>query len=185
MAADDGGAGRARGDASWRPPVNLKALARHLKLSSTTVSLVVNDSPAARSIPQRTKDRILAAARELNYRPSYLARSLRSRRSLTIGVLIPEVSEGYAAGILAGIDSLLMQEGYFYQVASHHDEPGLLEEHVKLFQDRSSKATSWSTPPSPGRCPSPQWSSRDGAGSRGSPTLLSTTTGASPSPSRT
>jgi DNA-binding LacI/PurR family transcriptional regulator len=136
MAADDRGAGRARGDASWRPPVNLKALARHLGLSSTTVSLVVNGSPAARSIPQRTKDRILAAARELNYRPSYLARSLRSRRSLTIGVLIPEVSEGYAAGILSGIDSFLGQEGYFFLVASHHNEPGLLEEHVKLFQDR-------------------------------------------------
>jgi len=136
MAAKDGGAEGGPGDASWRPPVNLKALARHLGLSSSTVSLVVNRSPAARSIPQKTKERILAAARELNYRPSHLARSLRSRRSLTIGVLISEVSEGYAAGILSGIDFHLMQEGYLFLVASHRNMPGLLEEHVRLLQDR-------------------------------------------------
>src|SRR6185436_16296851 len=85
-------------------PVTLKALAQHLGLSAGTVSLVINRSPAADSIPSKTQERILAAARQLNYRPNQLARSLRSRRTFSVGVLLPEISEGYAAGVLAGID---------------------------------------------------------------------------------
>src|SRR4030095_13730671 len=62
-------------------PVSLKGLAAHLGLSPTTLSLVLNDSPLANTIPQETKDRILVAAREFNYRPNFIARSLRSART--------------------------------------------------------------------------------------------------------
>ena len=48
---------------------SLKQLAKHLKLSTTTLSLVLNDAPSAVSIPQETKDRIFKAARELNFKP--------------------------------------------------------------------------------------------------------------------
>lgn len=74
-------------------PVSLKQLAEHLQLSPATVSLVINRSPVADSIPQETKDRVLAAARKYKYRPNFFARSLRSKHSLTIGVIVPEVSE--------------------------------------------------------------------------------------------
>ena len=72
---------------SERPPqaVSLKALAEHLGLSPATVSLVINRSPSAKSIPARTQERVRAAARELNYRPNFMARSLRKQRSFTIG----------------------------------------------------------------------------------------------------
>ena len=59
--------------------VSLKQLPRHLKLSTTTLSLVLNDAPSAVSIPQETKDRIFKAAKELKYRPNYLAASLQFR----------------------------------------------------------------------------------------------------------
>jgi DNA-binding LacI/PurR family transcriptional regulator len=117
-------------------PVTLKALAQHLGLSPATVSLVINRSPAARSIPPRTKDRILAAAEELDYRPNQLARSLRSRRSFSIGVLMPEISEGYAASVLAGIDFHLKNSGYFFLVASHRNDRGRLQEYTRLLMDR-------------------------------------------------
>ncbi len=61
-------------------PVSLKDLAVHLGLSPTTFSLVLNDSPQAVSIPAETKKRIFDGARELNYRPNYLARSLRVQK---------------------------------------------------------------------------------------------------------
>ena len=61
--------------------VSLKQLAAHLDLSTTTLSLVLNDAPSANSIPKETKDRIFSAAKELNYRPNYLARSLRVQRT--------------------------------------------------------------------------------------------------------
>src|SRR5882762_7467654 len=99
-----------------RQSVSLKSLAEHLGLSQAAVSLVINRSPAAKSIPPRTQELIRTAARELNYRPNHLARSLRQQRSYTIGVVVPEISEGYAALVMSGIEDHLLQEGYFYFV---------------------------------------------------------------------
>jgi DNA-binding LacI/PurR family transcriptional regulator len=58
--------------------VTLKLVAEHVGLTAGTVSLVLNHAPQSSSIPQRTKDRIFAAATELNYRPNLLARALRT-----------------------------------------------------------------------------------------------------------
>ncbi|HEX3100184.1 MAG TPA: LacI family DNA-binding transcriptional regulator [Pyrinomonadaceae bacterium] len=116
-------------------PVSLKDLALHLGLSPTTLSVVLNNSPQAASIPEETKKRVFDAARELNYRPNYLARSLRVQKTHTIGVIVPELSDGYSAMVLNGVESVLSTAEYFYLTASHRhrDEllgrlPGLLEE---------------------------------------------------------
>ncbi len=76
------------------PPghVNLRMLAEHLELSQTTVSLVLNNSPSAKSIPQETRTRVVEAAERLNYRPNYFARSLRQSRSMSVGVLAPDLT---------------------------------------------------------------------------------------------
>jgi len=117
--------------------VSLKALAEHLHLSPATVSLVINRSPAAKSIPQRTQERVRAAARELNYRPNFMARSLRQQRSFTIGVVVPEISEGYAALVMSGVEDHLLQEGYFYFVVSHRHRNDLIDEYPRLLQQRA------------------------------------------------
>src|SRR2546426_11811674 len=117
--------------------VSLKFLAEHLGLSQAAVSLVINRSPAAKSIPQRTQDLIRQAARELNYRPNQLARSLRQQRSYTIGVVVPEISEGYAALVMSGIEDHLLEEGYFYFVVSHRHRSELIEEYPLLLQQRA------------------------------------------------
>jgi DNA-binding LacI/PurR family transcriptional regulator len=117
--------------------VSLKFLAEHLGLSQAAVSFVINRSPAAKSIPQRTQELIRAAARELNYRPNHLARSLRKQRSFTIGVVVPEISEGYAALVMSGIEDFLLEEGYFYFVVSHRHRTDLIEEYPLLLQQRA------------------------------------------------
>jgi DNA-binding LacI/PurR family transcriptional regulator len=117
-------------------PISLKKLAAHLGLSPTTLSLVLNDSPLANTIPQETKDRILIAAREFNYRPNFIARSLRSARTFTLGVLAPEISGGYASEVLGGIEAHLLKEGYFYFVASHHHRQELLKRYTQLLVER-------------------------------------------------
>jgi len=119
------------------PGVSLKSLAEHVGLSQAAVSLVINRSPAAKSIPQRTQELIRRAARELNYRPNHLARSLRQQRSYTIGVVVPEISEGYAALVMSGIEDHLLQEGYFYFVVSHRHRDELIEEYPLLLQQRA------------------------------------------------
>ena len=116
---------------------SLKELAEHLGLSSATVSLVINRSPAAKSIPHATQERIRTAARELNYRPNLMARSLRQKRSFTVGVIVPEISEGYAAMVMSGIEDHLLQEGYFYFVVSHRHRRDLMEEYPFLLQQRA------------------------------------------------
>ncbi len=120
-----------------RKPMSLKRLAEHLDLSPATVSLVINRSSVADSIPQETKDRIFAAARKFKYRPNFLARSLRTQRSFTIGVIVPEVSDGYSASVMSGVEDYLLQEGYFYFVASHRHRPDLIDEYPRMFQERS------------------------------------------------
>jgi DNA-binding LacI/PurR family transcriptional regulator len=126
---------RPRGSAS-ASSVSLKFLAAHVGLSPATVSLVINRSPAAKSIPHRTQERIREAARELNYVPNFMARSLRSQRSFTIGVVVPEISEGYAALVMSGIEDHLLKEGFFYFVVSHRHRADLIEEYPQLLQQR-------------------------------------------------
>ena len=97
----------------------------------------MNRSPVAETISQETKNVILSAARKLNYRPNFFARSLRMQRSLTIGVMVPEVSDGYATMVLSGIEDHLLKAGYFYFVASHRHRADLIDEYPKLFLDRA------------------------------------------------
>lgn len=126
--------------AQRRGPVTLKDLADHLRLSPTSVSLVLNRSPSARSIPEETKQRVFAAARDLQYRPDYLARSLRSRRSFSVGVLVPEISDPYAAEVMSGIEAHLLAAGYHYLVASHHrSNAGLLADYLALLERRAAE----------------------------------------------
>ncbi len=120
-----------------RKRVTLKAVAEHLGLSPATVSVVLNQSPVADSIPAETKERVFNAARELNYRPNHLARTLRGKRSFSVGVMVPEISEGYATGVLGGVETHLLKEGFFYLMVSHRSKPDLLEEYQRHLEDRS------------------------------------------------
>ena len=87
---------------SRQKPVSLKILADYLGLCPATVSVVLNNVPG-RSIPPETRDRVRAAAQKFNYQPSLLARSLRKQRTFTVGVLVPELSDGYHTLVLSGI----------------------------------------------------------------------------------
>ena len=120
-----------------RKPVTLKQLAELLGLAPATISLVINRSRVADSIPQETKNRIFEAVEKYKYRPSFFARSLRAQRSFTIGVIVPEVSEGYSASVMSGVEDHLLQAGYFYFVASHRHRADLVDEYPRLFLERS------------------------------------------------
>jgi len=70
-----------------KPRITLRTVADKVGLAPCSISAVLNNSAAAQSIPQRTKDRVLRAARQLNYRPNLAARSLRTRRTSTVALL--------------------------------------------------------------------------------------------------
>src|SRR5579863_5165014 len=118
-------------------PISLRTLGEYLNLSPATISLVLNNAPGVRSIPQETRDRVVAAAAKFEYRPSFFARSLRKRQTFTVGVLVPELSDSYAMQVLSGVEEHLIEEGYFYLTASHRRKADLIEEYPRLFMDRS------------------------------------------------
>ncbi|HEY1679873.1 MAG TPA: LacI family DNA-binding transcriptional regulator [Candidatus Sulfotelmatobacter sp.] len=136
MTARQSGSGKAA-VRMGRKPVSLKQLAEYLGLSPATISLVINRAPVADSIPQETKNKIFAAVQKFKYRPNFFARSLRAQRSFTIGVIVPEVSDGYSASVMSGVEDHLLQEGYFYFVASHRHRADLIDEYPRLFLERS------------------------------------------------
>jgi len=128
-----------KGAKGGNKPIGLKTLAAYLGLNPTTVSVVLNDVPG-RSIPQATRDRIKAAAKKFNYQPSLLARSLRSRRTYTIGILVPELGDGYHTQVMSGIGDHLMEAGYFYFTAHHRHRQDLIEEYAQMLLGRGAEA---------------------------------------------
>ncbi|MHB1959967.1 MAG: LacI family DNA-binding transcriptional regulator [Acidobacteriaceae bacterium] len=117
--------------------VSLKELAAHLGLSQATVSRVVNRSATSHRISATTQQRVLAAATSMNYKPNVFARGLRNKRSFTVGVIVPEISEGYSTSVLGGIEDTLLQNGFFYFVVSHRHRDDLLLGYPRLLLDRA------------------------------------------------
>jgi len=118
-------------------PVSLKTLAEYLSLSPATISLVVNNAPGAKSIGLKTQQRVLAAAKKFNYKPNFLARSLRTRQSFTVGVVVPELSEGYFTMVMSGVDQFLLDAGYLHFVVCHQHRPDLLTGYPQLLTERA------------------------------------------------
>jgi LacI family transcriptional regulator len=116
--------------------VTLKAVAHHVGLTPGTVSAVLNDSPSARSIPQETKNRIHAAAKELNYRPNFFARTLRNKRTYTIGVIAEEIGDSYSSAIISGIEQYLRKRDYFFLTVVHRHDPELLSRYSTILSER-------------------------------------------------
>jgi DNA-binding LacI/PurR family transcriptional regulator len=116
--------------------VTLKAVAQYVGLTPGTVSAVLNDAPSARSIPQVTKTRIHAAAKQLNYRPNFFARTLRNKRTYTIGVITEEIGDSYGAAVISGIEQLLRKNGYFFLTVAHRHDPELVSRYSQILSER-------------------------------------------------
>jgi DNA-binding LacI/PurR family transcriptional regulator len=116
--------------------VTLKTVAEHVGLTPGTVSAVLNNSPASRSFPEHTKNRILAAVRELNYRPNFFARTLRVKRTFTIGVITEEFGDPYGGMVISGVEQYLRQRDFFFLTVAHRHDPKLLQTYAHLLLER-------------------------------------------------
>ncbi len=118
-------------------PITLKELAKLLELSPGTVSRIVNGQGAAFRIAEETQERVLHAAALHGYSANAVAQSLRSKRTYTVGVIVPEISEGYSTAVLSGIEDELLKDGYFYFVVSHRHRADLLDGYPRMLVARS------------------------------------------------
>lgn len=88
----------------------IKDIAAKTKLSVTTVSLVLNGKES--KIPQRTKDLVIKAAEELNYRPNQLAVSLITKRTKTVGLIVPDIRNSFFSVLAKGIEDECRKNGW-------------------------------------------------------------------------
>jgi LacI family transcriptional regulator len=118
-------------------PISLKELSAALSLSQSTVSRIVNGEADRFRISKDTQTRVLHAAALYGYTANSVARSLRQKRTYTIGVIVPEISEGYSTAVLGGIEDELLKEGFFYFVVSHRHRNELLSGYPRMMLARS------------------------------------------------
>ena len=118
------------------PMVTIRDVAKASGFSSTTVSIVLNDAPLARYIPPTTKKRIARAAARLGYRPNQFARSLRSKRSHTVGVMVFDMTDPYCTLVLRGIENTLYQASYLPILTDVHNERSHFERYLEMLLDR-------------------------------------------------
>jgi DNA-binding LacI/PurR family transcriptional regulator len=116
--------------------VTIRDVARESGFSSTTVSIVLNNAPLARYIPASTKKRIERAAKKLGYRPNLFARSLRSKRSHTVGVMVVDMTDPFCTPVLRGIENTLYQSNYLPILTDVHNERSRFERYLEMLLDR-------------------------------------------------
>lgn len=91
------------------PSTTIHDLARHLEVSSTTVWRALNDSPR---ISLSTKERVLSAARQFNYRPSLVAQTLSRGKTQTLGVVVPMIGNPVYANIIRAVEQVAFEHEY-------------------------------------------------------------------------
>jgi LacI family transcriptional regulator len=97
----------------------LKNIATELKLSVSTVSRALNNHP---DINNETKQIVKTLAKELGYRPNFMARNLKSSKSNQIGVIVPEIRHDFFANALSGIEEVAYQKGYTVILAQSNED---------------------------------------------------------------
>lgn len=105
----------------------IQEVARRAKVSVGTVSNVLNDSNAVSSQLLR---RVQQAMRDLNYHPNNHARSLKSRRSSVIGIVISDITNPFFPLVLRGVESAIVQHGYMLTIFNTDDD---LERERQIF----------------------------------------------------
>src|SRR5713226_396593 len=120
--------------------VTIRDVAKASGFSSTTVSIVLNNAPLARYIPGSTKKKIEGAAKKLGYRPNLFARSLRSRRSHAVGVMVFDMTDPFCTLVLRGIENSLYQSSFLPILTDVHNERSRFERYLEMLLDRRVEA---------------------------------------------
>ena len=97
----------------------IKEIAKITGLSLATVSRVFNDSSL---VSPKTREKVLKAAKEIDYRPNMMAAALRSGKSKIIGVIVPEVNNSFFSDIINGIERVVSDSGFNIIISQTHEQ---------------------------------------------------------------
>ena len=101
-------------------PVTMRDIAEATGLSQSTVSRVLNGAPTVVPISEETRERVLAAAKELQYRPNPLARGLRGASTMLLGLIVREITDPFFAGAIEAVTVEAAQRGYNVVLGAAH-----------------------------------------------------------------
>jgi LacI family transcriptional regulator len=93
-------------------------IARMLKLSASTVSRALNNNPVIR---EKTRNLIIQKAQEMGYQPNVMAANLRTRRTNTIGVILPLINRHFFSSFVSGVEEVAYQEGFAVAISQSND----------------------------------------------------------------
>ena len=100
-------------------PATIKEIARKLNVSVSTVSRALHDHP---SIGLRTKMQVQKLAAELNYEPNLAAVSFKQEKTMTLGVILPNLGEEFFSIAINGIEDVATKNSYTVLIGQSHDE---------------------------------------------------------------
>ena len=106
----------------------IKEIAQRLNISVSTVSRALHEHP---SIGLRTKMRVQQLAKELNYEPNQTAINFQQRKTFTLGVVLPDLSEAFFSSAINGIEDVAYKNNYSVLLAQSHDDE---EKEKKIFE---------------------------------------------------
>jgi LacI family transcriptional regulator len=121
--------------ADGRTPITIRDVARLAQVHPGTVSRALNEDTRTLVSPE-TADRVIKAAEELGYRPNRMARGLKTNRSHTIGVLIPDITNPLFPPILRGIEDRLEEAGYTSLIVNTDNDPERERSHLEAMGAR-------------------------------------------------
>jgi len=124
------------GNKGSRNIITIKYIADKLGVSITTVSRVLNGKAKEYRISERTANAILELAKELNYTPNPIAKSLRERRTNTIGLVIPDISNPFFASIAQNIENEARKFGYTIMLCDSGEDTNQEAELIKILINR-------------------------------------------------
>ena len=111
--------------------VTLKDLARELGLSSSTVSRALNGD---RNIRPETRERVLDAAKRVGYKPNLAAASMKTGRTYTVGVVVPEMVTAYSIEVIRSVQNVLYAKGVRVVVADSAEDPDREKENLLMME---------------------------------------------------
>ena len=121
---------------SERPAINLRQISAQCGFSTCTVSRVLSGRAREFRITEETEQRILKVAQEVGYRPNYLAHSLNTGRTHTIGLLLANRVDSYLGSILEGVEARLRGTPNRMVVATCENDPELQRQELEAFAYR-------------------------------------------------
>ncbi len=114
--------------------VTIGDVAKMAKVSKTTVSRILNGNYSHTT--EETRNRVLKAIKELDYRPNALAKGLKSMRTNVIGIVLSNFKNPFWTTVLEGVEDTCRELGFNLMVCNSNEEPDVEEEYIREFQMR-------------------------------------------------